>query len=106
MRAEGEQVVLVIPHTQTQIARIAQGTGLSDIFALYESTEAALAMLHRAAGVQGGLVSTEPAEAMHDVHVRDLRARFGDVEAYVARCSCGWASATGTGRFGERSAQA
>jgi anti-sigma B factor antagonist len=48
VRAKGEQVVLVIPPEQTQIARIAQLTGLSHIFALHESTEAAFAMLDRA----------------------------------------------------------
>jgi anti-anti-sigma factor len=47
VRAKGEQVVLVIPPTQTQLARIAQLAGLSHIFALHESTEAAFAMLHR-----------------------------------------------------------
>jgi anti-anti-sigma factor len=48
VRAKGEQIVLVIPPTQTQIARIAQLTGLSHIFALHESTQAAFAMLDRA----------------------------------------------------------
>jgi anti-anti-sigma factor len=48
VRAKGEQVVLVIPPAQTQIARIAQAAGLSHIFALHESTESAFAMLDRA----------------------------------------------------------
>jgi hypothetical protein len=48
---------------------------------------------------------TEHAEATHEIRVCDLRARFGDVEAYVARCSCGWASETRTERFGERAAR-
>jgi len=34
--------------------------------------------------------SQQPAERVHVVRVRDLRARFGEPEAYAAECSCGW----------------
>ena len=34
--------------------------------------------------------SRQPAEGVHVVRVRDLRARFGEPEAFAAECSCGW----------------
>lgn len=34
--------------------------------------------------------SQRPAEGIHVVRVRDLRARFGEPEAFAAECTCGW----------------
>jgi hypothetical protein len=45
------------------------------------------------------------AAPMHKIVIRDLRARFGDPEAYAAHCSCGWASDTRTGRLADRVAR-
>jgi anti-sigma B factor antagonist len=92
VRASGEKVVLVIPPEQAQVVRIAQLAGLAQIFELHESTE-------------GAFASLELAAATHETRVRDLRARFGDLEAYAAQCSCGWASETRTGRLGDRAAR-
>lgn len=49
VRASGEQVTLVIPPAQAQLSRIAQLSGLAQIFELHESTAAAFASLERAA---------------------------------------------------------
>jgi anti-sigma B factor antagonist len=45
VRASGDQVMLVIPREQTQVARIAHLTGLAHLFELHDSKEAALARL-------------------------------------------------------------
>jgi anti-anti-sigma factor len=47
VRGSGDQVMLVIPSEQIQIARIAQITGLAQIFELHESQEAAFARLEQ-----------------------------------------------------------
>ena len=57
-------------------------TVLNAILRIHESRDAALASL-RTDG--------------HAIVVRDIRARFGDVESYVAECSCGWSGQTHTG---------
>jgi len=28
--------------------------------------------------------------AAHTIQIRDLRLRFGDLDAFAAECSCGW----------------
>jgi anti-sigma B factor antagonist len=43
--AKGEQVILVIPRKQAAVARIADVTGLAQIFELHPTTDAALASL-------------------------------------------------------------
>jgi hypothetical protein len=40
----------------------------------------------------------------HEISVRDMRARFGDPDAYGAVCSCGWRGEARTGTFPERQA--
>jgi hypothetical protein len=41
----------------------------------------------------------------HETRLRDRRARFGDPEAFVAECTCGWTSELHTGRFADRLAR-
>jgi hypothetical protein len=43
-------------------------------------------------------------ERVHEIRVRDHRARFGDPEHSVAECTCGWTSDPHTGRFAARAA--
>lgn len=45
VRAGGEQVILVIPREQAQVARVATICGLAQIFELHESKDAAFASL-------------------------------------------------------------
>src|ERR1700704_3281565 len=47
VRANGEQIMLVIPPEQPQLARIAKMVGLGHIFELHESKEAAFASLEK-----------------------------------------------------------
>ena len=73
---------LIIPPHASAVRRIADVTVLSAILPIHDSRDAALASLRT-----GG----------HAIVVKDLRARFGDVESYVAECSCGWTGQTHTG---------
>jgi anti-sigma B factor antagonist len=73
---------LIIPEHASSVRRIAEVTVLNAIMRIHESRDAALASL-RTDG--------------HAIVVKDLRARFGDVESYVAECSCGWSGQTHTG---------
>lgn len=73
---------LIIPATAVAVRRVAEVTVLNAILRIHESRDAALASL-RTDG--------------HAIVVRDIRARFGDVESYVAECSCGWSGQTHTG---------
>jgi anti-sigma B factor antagonist len=52
VRAGGEQMMLVIPSEQAQVARIAKIVGLAQIFELHESKDAAFASLEEARGRQ------------------------------------------------------
>ncbi len=73
---------LIIPPHATAVRRIADVTVLNAILRIHDSRDAALASLRT-----GG----------HAIIVKDLRSRFGDVESYVAECSCGWSGQTHTG---------
>jgi anti-anti-sigma factor len=73
---------LIIPPRAAAVRRVAEVTVLSAILPVHESRSAALVSLRT-----GG----------HAIVVRDLRARFGDVESYVAECSCGWSGKAQTG---------
>jgi anti-anti-sigma factor len=73
---------LVIPPEASTVRRVAEVTRLAAILPIHESRSAALA----------GLRTGE-----HVIRLRDLRARFGDTESYVAECSCGWRGKTHTG---------
>jgi hypothetical protein len=44
-------------------------------------------------------------DVAHVVKIRDLRARFGEPEAYAAQCSCGWAGERREGPTGGREAR-
>jgi anti-anti-sigma factor len=82
---------LIIPPKAAAVRRIADVTDLNAILRVHASRDAALASL-RADG--------------HEIVVKDLRERFGDVESYVAECSCGWIGNTHTGwRTSPREAQ-
>jgi anti-anti-sigma factor len=50
VQVRGEQLALVIPPEQRQVARVAAMTGLSDFFAVHSSRETALAGLRHASG--------------------------------------------------------
>jgi hypothetical protein len=41
----------------------------------------------------------------HSVRVRDLRARFGEAEAFAAECSCGWSGERREGLTAAREAR-
>ena len=73
---------LIIPPSATTVRRIADVTVLNAVLRIHESRDDALISLRT-----GG----------HAIQVKDLRARFGDVESYVAECSCGWSGQTHTG---------
>ena len=79
--ADGGQFALVVPAQPSAVARVADVMGLSEMFTIYPSLEAALA------------------GSEHVTQIRDLRVRFGDDERFVAECSCGW---RGEQRTGER----
>jgi hypothetical protein len=52
--------------------------------------------------------SEQPAvggDVRHSVKVRDLRARFGEPEAFAAECTCGWAGDRRDGLTGAREAR-
>jgi hypothetical protein len=51
--------------------------------------------------VDGG----ERVAPVHEIRIRDLRARFGDAEIYRAECACGWAGEPRTGRLADRTAR-
>ena len=45
------------------------------------------------ASIEGSMQSQQHAVSTHTQHsvkVRDLRARFGEPDAFAAQCSCGW----------------
>jgi hypothetical protein len=46
------------------------------------------------------------ASLQHAVRVRDLRARFGDPDAFAAECSCGWRGQEHTGVLARKRAKA
>jgi anti-anti-sigma factor len=73
---------LVIPAHAVTVRRVAELTVLDSILRIHSSRDAALVSL-RTDG--------------HTIVVKDLRTRFGDVESYVAECSCGWNGQTHTG---------
>jgi anti-anti-sigma factor len=73
---------LIIPATAIAVRRAAEVTVLNAILRIHESRDAALTSLRT-----GG----------HAIVVKDLRARFDDVESYAAECSCGWSGQTHTG---------
>jgi anti-sigma B factor antagonist len=75
LRRRGGRLELVIPQAATTIQRVARVTTLDKILPIHETQRAAVA-------------SIEPRE--HSITIRDLRARFGDPEAFRAECSCGW----------------
>ena len=81
------QFALVIPTGATRIARVSEVMGLVDVFTIYSNREDAAASV------------------THVTRVRDLRARFGDPEGYVAECSCGWKGEQRTGPLAMRSAR-
>ena len=76
------QLELVIPPGASTVRRVAEVTRLAVFLRIHESRSAALASLRT---------------GEHVIRVRDLRARFGDTESYVAECSCGWRGQTHTG---------
>ncbi len=45
------------------------------------------------------------ASPAHEIRLRDLRRRFGEPEAWVAECSCGWLGETCGGLNADRSAR-
>jgi Xaa-Pro aminopeptidase len=51
------------------------------------------------------LAVDEDARVAHVMRVRDMRARFGDEEAFRAECSCGWKGELHHGRLPDRVAQ-
>ena len=78
---------LVIPTGESRIARVADVMGLVEVFTIYSNREDA------------------SAGTAHVTRVRDLRARFGDPEGYVAECSCGWKGDPRTGSLAMRNAR-
>jgi anti-sigma B factor antagonist len=79
LKERGGRLEVFIPEAATTIERIAKITGLGSILPIHETQHAAVA-------------SFQPRE--HAITVRDLRARFGDPEAFRAECSCGWQGGT------------
>jgi hypothetical protein len=45
------------------------------------------------------------AREQHTIRLRDLRKRFGEPEAWVAECSCGWRGDAYDGLNSDRSAR-
>jgi anti-anti-sigma factor len=82
LELRNRRLELIIPPTAIAVRRVAEVTVLNAILRIHESRDAALASLRT-----GG----------HAIVVKDIRARFGDVESYVAECSCGWRGQTHTG---------
>jgi anti-anti-sigma factor len=78
---------LIIPTETSAIARVADVMGLVELFTIYSNREDA------------------SASAEHATRVRDLRARFGDPEGFVAECSCGWRGEPRTGVLAMRAAR-
>jgi anti-anti-sigma factor len=82
LELRGGRLELIIPPSAIAVRRVAELTVLDAILRIHESRDAAL-------------VSLRTGE--HAVVVRDVRGQFGDVESYVAECSCGWSGKTQTG---------
>jgi anti-sigma B factor antagonist len=72
----GGRLELVIPLGAATVQRVARITALDKILPIHDTQHAALA----------GFQQLQE----HSVTIRDLRARFGDPEAFRAECSCGW----------------
>ena len=81
------QFALVIPTGDSTIARVTEVMGLVEMFTIYSNREEA------AAGTA------------HVTRLRDLRARFGDPEGFVAECSCGWRGEPRSGSMAMRTAR-
>jgi anti-sigma B factor antagonist len=71
----GGRLELVIPQAATTIERVAKITALDKILSIHPTQRAAVARF-------------QPRK--HAITIRDLRARFGDSEAFRADCTCGW----------------
>jgi hypothetical protein len=48
---------------------------------------------------------SQPATDDHEIRLRDLRKRFGEVESWVAECRCGWQGEAYAGLNADRSAR-
>lgn len=86
----GGRFELVISPETGAVHRIATLIGLESLLPIHETRADALASL---------------APVEHVVQVRDLRRRFGDPEAWAARCACGWSGDEHTGVAAERDAR-
>lgn len=86
--ADGGRFGLVIPPDAPHAARVVETMQLTDILAIYESRDEAFRTFE------------------HVTRVRDARARFGDVDAYRAECSCGWIGDLRSGVLAMRHANA
>ena len=90
LSTRGGQLELVIPQEASTVQRIAKITALAAILPIHDSQSAALA-------------SFQPQE--HSIWIRDLRQRYGDAEARLAQCACGWSGETRTSATAARNAR-
>ncbi|HET6173707.1 MAG TPA: STAS domain-containing protein [Gaiellales bacterium] len=90
LQERGGELALIIPPKAAALQRVAKVAGLGELLPIHATRGAAIA----------GVRHNE-----HEIHIRDLRLRFGDPELRAAECSCGWVGGTHTGRTAERSAR-
>jgi anti-anti-sigma regulatory factor len=90
LQARGGALALIIPAKSVALQRAAKHAGLADLLPIHPTRGAAIASIRH---------------NEHEIHVRDLRQRFGDPEVRSAQCSCGWTGGSHTGRTAERSAR-
>jgi anti-anti-sigma factor len=86
----GGELALIIPAKAVSLQRVAKLAGLAEILPIHPTRGAAIASVRH---------------NEHEIHIRDLRQRFGDPEVCAAECSCGWTGEAHTGRTAERSAR-
>jgi anti-anti-sigma factor len=90
LQERGGELSLVIPPKAVALQRVAKLAGLGDVLPIHTMRSAAIASVRH---------------NEHEIHIRDLRERFGDPEVCAAECSCGWVGSSHTGRTAERSAR-
>jgi anti-anti-sigma factor len=78
---------LIVPDAETRIGRVLDLMRLGDALPIYATLNQALASIE------------------HAVRIRDLRARFGDPDAFAAECTCGWKGELRTGVLAMRRAR-